>query len=210
MVEKAPVVEPRIGEGFPAAKDKAKSAISFDEPEAKQKEPCPHCGKEFKHLAKHKCKEKPKGGDLDPKLLELIGQIRGRLGEASVKTMVHILTYAKQRKTGDKTAVIEAPAGWVKETGELHGMLIEYCLAKWGPEQSETYVMVISVLVQWYGVIQINFIETGNAGTGRQKAVKSSPQNDDEKQPDNLRPTGMWENPDSKVSDKTGTPIVNP
>jgi hypothetical protein len=208
VAQKEVVQEPRIGEGFPAAKDKAKSAIDFNAPEGKEKEPCPHCGKEYKHLAKHKCKEAPKEGTLDPKLLELIGQIRGRLGEASVKTMVHILTYAKQRRTGDKTAIIEAPVGWVKETGELHGMLIEYCLAKWGPEQSETYVMVISVLVQWYGVIQINFIETGkeNAGTTFQPGSQS----DDKKQPDNLRPTGIRENANSEVSDKTGTPIVNP
>jgi len=202
VAEKAPIVEPRIGEGFPAAKDKARSAIDFDTPEAKQKEPCPYCGKEFKHLAKHKCKEAPKEGALDPKLLELIGQIRGRLGEASVKTMVHILTYAKQRRTGDKNAIIEAPVGWVKETGELHGMLIEFCLAKWGPEQSETYVMVISVLVQWYGVIQINFIES--------ETVKPGSQSDDEKQPNNLRPTGIRENANSEVSDKTGTPIIDP
>jgi len=195
--------EPRIGEGFPAAKDKAKSAIDFGAPDVKEKEPCPHCGKEFKHLAKHKCKLAPKGGDMDPALLELITKIRARLGEASVKTLVHILTYAKKRKTGDPNAVMEAPAGWVKETGELHGMLIEYMLAKWGPQESETYVMCISVLVQWYGVIQINFIES-------ETAVKSDPQVDDKKQPDNLRTTGQWENPDSEVSDKTGTPIVNP
>jgi hypothetical protein len=194
--------EPRIGEGFPAAKDKAKSAIDFNAPEGKEKEPCPHCGKEFKHLAKHKCKEKPKGGDMDPALLELITKIRARLGEASVKTLVHILTYAKQRRTGDKNAVMEAPAGWVKETGELHGMLIEYCLAKWGPQESETYVMVISVLVQWYGVIQINFIET--------ESTNKSTQVDDKKQPDNIRPTGFGKDINSEIPDKTGTEIINP
>lgn len=206
MVEKLKTEEPRIGEGFPAAKEKATKAIDFNEPEqVKEKEPCPHCGKEFKHLAKHKCKEAPKGGALDPQLMELITAIRGRLGEASVKTMVHILTYAKQRRTGDKNAIIEAPTGWVKETGELHGMLIEYLLAKFGPEQSETYVMLISVVVQWYGVIQINFIEESGTKTAPQQT-----QTNDKKQPDNLRATGFRENPNSEVSNEEGTPITYP
>lgn len=193
--------EPQIGEGFATAKEKAKSSI-FDQPSGRQKEACPHCGKEFLHLAKHKCKEAPKGGTLDPKLMELITAIRGQLGEATVKTMVHILTYAKQQKFDDPNAIIEAPVGWVKETGELHGMVIEYCLAKWGPEESEIYVMIISVVVQWYGVIQLNFIEPATT-------IEAS-QTDHKEQPDNLRPTGFREDANSKVSDQTGTEIINP